>query len=485
MKKFIVFLFVIGVIASTPYFIGEQIEARIQDQVQQFDDLPFYIVQIKDYDRGYIRSRVTIRLGVNDELVEEFFQGQEGLPSKGGSFDAYVNVQHGPVLFDNGFGLGWADFSGAIDRASYPKWKGFFDALGKDMFYAWAARVGFEGQGWVKSDIPDQNATFEADDQETYFSITGYEDYLSFTGYGQSFVSDYSVDELSLKMTKTADTTTDPSLELDVVNMRGDAEFAYQGSAWLGIGSAQIAFEKLVGRSAQAGQNIRMDDLYLYADIDEGSSSETLSIRESIQIQSGDFNGYLAEDMEFTFSYENITKALLEAQITEQELFLPDESGQISDEAQTRLENLLKDAARRDPTIALEKVSFSSNDGLVDMSASVKLNSALLPTTIDFNNPLSMLPALGAFADIEVSESLIRTIMILKSKSDVAGLPDEERPTDQQIEELVDTQIAFGSAAFVEQGFLTFEEGKYSTLFSYDKGNATLNGKLIPLGIFN
>eukprot|EP00903_Cladosiphon_okamuranus_P004392 g4390.t1 len=416
----------------------QQVESSLQDYLVQIDELPMYTVEVVEYERGYLSSKATISFGLEQDIVEsialDFELGDDADFARiAEGIDVYLDTAHGPLLTKHGLSVGWADMTAVFDRATYPQYAAFFDAIGQDRPLAWSMHVDLMGSGWTKSEIPDIDATIEEEGEQARFVLKGNDGITTFTDFGLFMETKGSIEEMSVTI------GAEQNAVFALRDMRIDSEFTLDNSIWMGFGSMEAGIGSIELSTDQV--NFDAEDTVLHAIISQGRLPDSISIRESIRIETADFNGYEIKNAVFAFAYQNLSKALLEGYMTDRTLQTERDPEKLNQHMKEYYEPLLKDALRYDPGFDLESVAFQSDNGSLDASASIAIDSAKLGADIDLQNPFALLPALTAFADVDISENLLKSILLLKNKSDLSNLPEEGRPTEEEIEQMVDTQM--------------------------------------------
>lgn len=480
----IIFLLVVATAAVFPFIVGSKVETQLRQRVAEFDGLPVYMLEVKSYEKGYLSSEAVVSLGFDqaalDGLIEEMeVPSEDSVKEALESFDIHFDIQHGPVLTKHGFGLGWTDMQSSFDSETYPEYTEVFEALGHDLLLDWSMRLGLDGAGWMKTHVPDIDASVEEDGEEIQLVVSGFEGLTDFKEYGVSISSQGGVKEFSVNV------DAEEGMEFSLKDMRLDAEFTYTDSILISLGTMEMGIESL----RVTGDNLgfaNMDGLVLHAVISEGISAETMSVRESIRMESADFNGYKVEDAEFAFAYVNIAKSVFETYMEATDFILSaDSEEEINAELGKRFEPVLKEALTYDPKFELESVAFKSDDGSLKASGSIGIDSSLVGPDVDFENPYVLIPAVNILADVEMSESLVKTLLRQRVRSEMAAGLEDGSVDEEQVTQMVDMQIGMMAGPLEQQGYIERDGDNYSVVFSFENGAAAVNGVPIPIpGLF-
>lgn len=475
----IIFLLVVAGLAASPWFVGGAVESSLQDQLAEFDQLPGYNVTVLEYERGYLASTATIAVGIDTEFYESMaadFEdtGDFDVSTLANGIKVAADIQHGPLLTAHGLSLGWTDISAIFGRESQPEFEEFFDILGQDILIEWGLHFGLFGSGWFATEFSDVDGSYEQDGVEIDFVLKGMENHTIFTNSGTSFTGDGTLEELSLVL------NAEEKMSISIEDLTIDGDMILEDSIWFGVGEGEGSIGSILV-SAGDEFDAEIEELSFHAEITEGSSSETISLRESFRTESASFNGYEVKDAELAFAYANISKELLESQMFDTDLYTRDDSGGLDAETEERYKQLIGDALAYSPKINLESIAFETEDGQFDASMSAEIDSSLLAAGAGLDNPFALIPALTVFADLEVSEPILRYILLESTKAQMASVPEDQRPSDAEIVQGVDVQLSIFGATLAQQGYIEVEGDLYSSDFSFSEGMATLNGQEIPL----
>ena len=466
----------------SPVFVGSRIENSVQEYVAQLEDMPMYRVSVIDYDKGYRSSVATIAVGLDPEMLEAMtaiapilLEAQDNfdLMIEGSKFQ--VDIQNGPILTKHGLGLGWADMSADINRDTYPELAQLFDFIGNDELLHWHARIDLTGSGWAKTHAPDMDLEMPTAIGSVNFVLTGMEADMTFSDYGASIYENSSIDELSFSM------NAEQSVEMSLKDMNAEGQLLIGEPIWLYLADYEVDIE---GVQLSVADEFKMDvaDTLIDIVIEGGDTPQTITLKESFRFETADFNEHQVTNGHFSFSYINISEAFWTSYI---EPTMPPKVLAKGPDAKAfmmeELKSIAVDALAYNSRFNFDRIAFEYQEGKMDASASVAINSDMLQTPFDVSNPLALVPALQAEASLEVNEELLRSIALAKARQDVAALPDEQKPTDEQIEQMVEGQLDMLSGPLVEQGYVTREDDVFSAEFSFSNGTALVNGKPIPL----
>lgn len=470
----IICLLLVVALAASPWFVGGAVESSVRDQLAEFDQLPYYKVNVVDYQRGYRSSVATISVGFDEAMFEAMAGDFDDTAAFDEGIKLIADVQHGPLLTAHGLSLGWTDMTAKFGRESQPEFSEFFDIVGQDNLVDWSMHVGLLGAGWFATELSDVDGVYEKDGTQIDFVLKGMEDMTVFSNAGTSFSGVGALEEFSIVV------GSEQEISFSIENVKYDGDVTLEDSIWFGVGEGEGSIGNVRFNLADEFET-EIEDLSVHAAMTEGSTSETIDIREVFRAESANFNGYQVNNAELAFGYANISKALIESQILEAELYAENESGELDPEAQERFLQLLEESLIYSPKIEIESIAFESDDGQLDVSASAEINGDLLGAGVSLENPLALIPALTVFADLEISEPILRYIMLAATEAQMAGVPEEQRPNEQEIAQGVDVQLSIVGATLVQQGYIEIDGDVYSSSLSFAEGVATLNGQVVPI----
>lgn len=482
MRIAVIFLAVLAAIVSiSPIFVGSRIESAVQDYVGLYDDIPVYKVAIDDYDKGYRSSVATISVGVDSAIFEAMAQAN-GLPTDMEPFTQateglkfQVNIQHGPILTEHGFGLGWSDISMHIDRENYPQLSGIFDLIGTDELLNFIARVELSGAGWGRSEVSDIHMEIPSEIGGIKFVMAGINGDVRFSDFGANIEEQGSIDEISFSL------NAEQAVSMSLKGMTYDAEMSIGNPIWLSMGNFEGDIESIVFDVADEFE-MELADTSFEVAIEEGESPETMTIREAIRFENASFNEHKVTNADLSFAYANISKAFWTSYMDmamSPEVLAGGEGAEAY--VMEKLKSMATDALGYSPRFDLERVAFEYEGGTMDASASFGIDSNLLAQPINFENPMLLIPAMKAEASLTINETLLRTFALMNAQGELEGVPEEERPGDEQIQQMIDGQLGMLSGPLAEQGYVVINGDVYSADFSFSRGIALVNGNPIPL----
>jgi len=477
MRKLIIAVAVFCLIAIrlAPLIMGKKIETSYQDYIAQLADIPLYKISIKDYDRGYRSSEVVLSIGVDQEMLgvmlesSELVIPEEMIDFLAEGFNFYMDIQHGPILTANGLGLGWTDMNMDIDRSHYPQWAGLFDQLELDSILDFKTRIGLSGNGWSTMNMP----AFEVKEGDMDIVFSGVAAYTYIHNYFESYVQDMEMAEFSMNGLLENEPFVFTMKEL---YMHGHSTL--RQPIWFSIGDYELGVSELAMTIADKA-DIQVDNLSLYAAILDEDDQETFTVKETIKFDSATVNDYQVKNGELSFAYLNLSKSAFNDYMTvayTPEFLQGDETAMAE-----IMMPLAEDFLKKSPGLEFEKIAFESEDGYLDLSMSVKINSDLLTFPLSMQNPLPFILATEVDAETTLSKSLLKTIMVANTKSQLAEIDDAERPDEQQIEQQVSAQIDSMVPVMVQQGYIVDQGDTLSSKISFAKGAALVNGQPLAL----
>lgn len=470
---------ILGAVAAllvvSPYFIGGQIESGARAYIEQYQ-MPGYEYTV-EVDRGYSSSVLTYSLGVDASMLapsaDISAEQAAQLATALAQLKMRVYVQHGPVLTQNGLGLGLADVVTKVDGEEFPMLAEYLVLAGVDEFFAATGRLNFDGSGEFDYEVPamqylDQDLGIEA----SYSGLLGN---LSFEDLGR-FVSSEAHSE-------GGKFVTEGIAFIDVGPMTMSYEMAMdQDSIWFGTGGAKFEIESLVVSSPD--QSGSLDGLRAEINIFDGDTSESTSIAYSLGFDGLDSERLQLENALVALAYENLSKQSLENYLN-LAMGLDIGNEQVAQAALVQFAiGELPEALLHNPGLSVPRISFTHQGRSFEGSLRIAIDGQKVATPIDFQRPDLLLPAVTAELHLDADESLINDLMKLQAASSVdasfAGSNDFNLTAEMR-QTMIEQQASMTIGIAASQGFVIRENGRIRANLGLENGMLDINGTLMPL----
>jgi uncharacterized protein YdgA (DUF945 family) len=466
---------VAALLAVAPYFIGGKIESGAGTYIEQYQ-VPGYEYRV-EVDRGYSSSVLTYRLGLDPSILApsaDISAEQAALIDAAlAQLKIRVYVQHGPLLTQNGFGLGLADVVTSVDGDQFPMLADYLALAGVDELFAASGRLNFDGSGEFNYEVPamqylDQEIGIEA----SYSGLLGI---LYFEDLGRFMSSEahsgggkFVIEGISF---------------VDVGPMNMTHEMAMdQDSIWFGTGSADFEIESLVFSSPD--QTGSLDGLRAGMQMFDGDTPESTSIAYSLEFDGLDSDGLQLENALVALAYENLSKKSLENYLNlAMAMDFGDEQAAQAVLVQFAIDELPQ-ALLHNPAISVPRISFTHQGRSFEGSLRTALDGQMVSNPIDFQRPDLLLPALTAELHLDADESLINDLVKIQAASIVDASfvgSNDFNVTAEMRQTMIEQQASMTIGIAASQGFLLRKNGRIRTNLGLENRILDINGTLMPL----
>ena len=454
-----------------PYYIGSQVESAVKKRLEVYA-VPGYDYSV-DVERGYASSVHTYNVAIDPKLFAdvddpEFAQVAIAL-AEGFSFD--VHVQHGPVLTENGFSFGLADFSASIDKEQSPDLQQYFELFNVESFLTASGRMGFSGSGEFEFAVPRLNFVDEETGDNVRFN--GFSGSGDFSKFGQASTFSGRAPNLVVAFDSLYMSIGEMNLVSDMV--------MDEGSIYWGEGEGSFSIETIAIGSPEFSGTIEGTEFSF--SMYDGDSDETVTIDYFIGVENYDSRQVDLENIQADFSYTNLSKLFVEDYMDIISSFnLADEEA--AEEAVLLFViDALPAALGYGPGFAFPKVAFTHEGRSFEAGVSVAIDGQQVPANFDIQRWDLLLPALAGELYLDSDESLLNEIMAWQAASSVdaslANLEDSEI-TPEMRQTMIDQQATMMIGIAESQGFLLRENGRIKSDIQLADRMLNINGTSMP-----
>ncbi|MBU2884297.1 YdgA family protein [Gilvimarinus agarilyticus] len=465
MKKLVGIVVVAVVIATlcAPALLGRHAQGHIEQVVQSIDEYPGYTASITRYQRSWLTSNAEVEIGID---WGQFTSTTEAdVPPM--ALGVMVSLDHGPLLLNDGFGLGLYQWRAGLDSATQAKVN---EALGLDdsePFY----RVSGKTSLLANTDFKDTLRAFELQDSDFSAAFTGYKGAGNVSSSGQlTYVG--AVQEASFTDETSSASMADLEAHVNADLSRIDwSTMLYPSDALLTVGQIQVRPPFGAGGLATG---VRMASSVSF---NEQANAFDMTAEMSVNAIAGE--AINLSDAVFAMSLLNIDidayRAYMEAygELLQTSAASADAADPVMpDYSQLFTPQITQAFWARGPEVHIDQLSFTLTQGTANADLSLGLSAATDNPPVD---PQMLTPwllnALTLNANLALDRSLADHFGQLMAVMQGAEPDDGSNPGAA----LVDM--------FVEQGMLTETAGKISADIEMQKGVLEINEQPFPLGL--
>ena len=475
MKKAIIAAAVIAlVLLALPLLLGMRTESMIRRNIESMNESPILAFEIESYERRWFSSTVRVPVGLDDDYLQSLTPGNDlGVDPFGTAFiadlalDVVVEIDHGPVAFDDGLFVGLSRVRAQLDEDSAVITEAR-SQLAMPYLIRMNGEVGFTGAFDFVVDVPPIDYAYEAG--EIMFS-------------GATAEGSYRGGRLALDGDIESLSVASPEGSASMLGMHMTGEYAFV-SDYLSVGEGEFLIDSILANDPFgspepifAAEALRIAFEGEVEDTETLYSASVIYGAESIRTGEGQFD---LADAEFGIQIENLHvetfdryyDTLLTVGVSDPELMM------------TSLQALADEALAHEPSLALDPFRFRLFDEPFDASISVRPSPATVQNGLDFEDPMLLASAFEATATATASKVLTDRLMTEGLKLQFAGgMPDGQAP-GQDIESMARDQAQFMLAMSLGQGLIVEDGDNYTTTIEYAGGQLTINGNPLPAGMF-
>ncbi|RUO47253.1 hypothetical protein CWE21_08650 [Pseudidiomarina aquimaris] len=454
---------VVAGLVISPTLIGSQAESSIREHVALFDqEQPAYSLEVVSYERGWFSANAVLKMSVDLATLMVDPDAEEV------STLIDVSIQHGPILTDQGFGLGLAAWQATNDGAgleTYVQWDT------EQPFYLQQGTVNLLGIGVFQDYIPAIQSTSALPDfsfSMTEFRGDGHYSNGEFSYQGNheqlqlNVADEFSVDvnAMAINFDATADLKT---------MLRG----VYYPSA--------VTFTLGQMRMAAAEEELFLMS-HLVSDIAmlESEDGSLVHVHMGYKADNLYVDGTEVSDVRMLTQVNNIDRGFIDDYFSSMKDLVGEDDPQVLATRMTAMmERHKADLLTAQPELAFPDFGFSMTEGSLDGSMLMTLAQIdQLPAQVD---DAFIQQNLIANADLKIDKALAHKLASAYVRTAfAAGGPVDMDP--EQLNELAEQQATTMLQNFVQQGMLTSEEEHYLFHAEVAQGMLNLNGQQLPLG---
>ncbi|MDZ7923576.1 MAG: DUF945 family protein [Marinagarivorans sp.] len=464
MKKIlltVIFLSVVLLLA-VPGFMGWQTEKTMQNMVDQVSELPDYKAHWQSYERGWFTSRGVLLVELT--RLADFSADQQAV-----SLPVEFDLQHGPVLFKSGVKLGWFSLDVLLNDAQEHYLKNIVTVAQPGPLYHLSASMSLLGN----TSFSDRWLPF------TYNSPSLIVSAESLVGQGAIGVDQrvnyaFVLPKITFSLKSAAASSTNKNMILGDLSSTFDVDLSRLQQSNIAPARVRLGVASLVMDTVFSMANFNM------MAVTEFNADNTL-LNSQTQLSVEHIKG-LANAMPVEFKQLNVDLAYsnIALQFIEHYQALmakPIGENAAADFYQQKLGTLvLEELLPHSPKLALNKLSFSSDMGAMQLQSQLSIDGpALAGAGLNPQNPLGLVPymffTLNAKGDKTQVLALLQQYMA--SQITQSGGSADNTAAQNNAQMLLESLVA--------QGFVVVEQDQVSFDFNLAKGQATLNKKPFPL----
>ncbi len=460
-----------GYTAASWYF-GKQTEVTLDKQYTRvLEKLPNLKIIERDYQRGLFTSQENLTLEISREPSD--------VTDNAESFRLVIHsdIRHGPMPGFSAFATASTtmDIKLADDVAAELSEQ----LVGKSLLTQ-QTLIRFDGSGAATFNSPPLALSVpDVTREETGKSV-------SLDWQGMSGVLDFSPDMENLRfkalspalslISEAGDRVriSDIQVSGDQQRLYPDIDSLYSGSQKMLIGEVSIDTSKYAQKPFVMKQ--------LAYDVDLVKEGEFLNAIERFGMQNILVDAYSFGPMHFDVSFRHLHGRTF-AEFSKALMAINSELSKLASDQPASDESLMpvlklhgQHLLDYNPEIHIDRISFATGDGEVELTGQVRLNELNLDAAME--NPFMVLASLVANGELSLDENMILELFRNPPKSELLGNTDEEgaaalAANAQMLTEQFQQQVAM----FTDMGYITREGSLLKTKVTFEAGELLVNGQ--------
>jgi uncharacterized protein YdgA (DUF945 family) len=461
-------IIVIGIVVLlllvAPYGLGSLAESNVNRHIERMAANPAMGVEIKNYERGWLKSRATIEVKPSEAYLQaaggqnpmvQMIMSQLSAPFE-------VELGHGPFLTLNGIGMGSYAVKATLDPAA--EWvQSAMTTLDVPYVFQLRGQSGFGSGFQFEGDIP----SFETNAQGQTVTFSG----LKFSGHtdGRETNFEANSDRLALQ-------STFMNVALEGLGLNGDFE---NSASVMSLGSARLDVDRFVAINPLLGTQevVALDDLGVSGavtlndggNIDYGVLYEAGSMQFQGSPSFADVAvGITLLNLDFA-AFEQLSQLAAQTSFDDPDVFA------------MQMLPLIDRFVAAGPGLSLDPVRVSMDGGRLVGILNSTIDPAALPNgqAMDLADPNVLNAAVKADLELTVAKDMLIDLIAMNLRPQLAfSMPTA---TESQLETVSRQQAEQMIQGVVAQGMVAETGNDYSTTIVLENGVATVNGTPIPL----
>ena len=441
MKKIIllILIVIIAAVIGGPFYIGQQHQKVIEEQITKLNENPEYNVSLEDYQKNIFSSTAKIRFG--------------SAQSAENSVVIQGDINHGLLLLSPSPHVGLSHSHWALDKSQpfaerLAEQYGINDVVKAELSISVSGGVNFD------MSMPELNVTENATA-------------IDFDGMSLKALINRNEYEVDGQVSPLKIESPDGNVDLGKIEITGDGEMVDQD--W-GYGDITLNFDHLSFDSAQNKGNVKGASASVEFS-DAGEDIVDILYKVSVDEFTTDQLPDQITDFIIDISIKNVKETPLK------------KLNQLESPDQAMISNLTTEIIQAGPVLHIGDIGMTvGGTGKMHIKGDISLSENLRQTaTID--NPFSLIPALEAKLNCQLSKDFLAKMTEIQMQQQIKGItlsPEEIEQMKQQ----QSAQTEMMTQQFVQLGYLIETDGGYVSDVNFAGGSLTVNGSPVQLPFF-
>ena len=473
MRKLLIAIGIVLVaVMATPFVVGIIAEGTVRARLNAMNENQFIALRVDDYDRGWLKSRTRLQLGLGDSYLSQIEtmaqQPQVTELLRNFALPVIVEFTHGPILVGEITGLGFLGVRAYADPDSQiiELTETF---LGVPYLFEFRGQAEFGDGFHFSGEIPP----FEG----------GVADYsYEFSGVDVAGVS--TLDHVEFEAVLEDASLQGPLLSAVLESLRLTSNSQLRpGTFSLGTSEATLGRLAVINPSLGASPMLSAENLSVATTVSENAEATHLDAEVAYRIG----RMAIAEVFEVSDAALGLRAGHLDSAAVNEIVAAADWEQMANDPAaiMPSVMPLIDRIVAGSPELAIDPLHFTLAQGDFTGRAHLQLVGSALPTgsISDFMNPTVAVQAINADAEITAAKPLVEMIARLVTSENMPPRigPDGDSLPPEQLAAEVDAQAAQALGMLTAFGLLRDSGDDYSCALVLRDGALTANGQPVPL----
>lgn len=254
----------------------------------------------------------------------------------------------------------------------------------------------------------------------------------------------------------------------------------HEGTSTLSVGEALLRIARIEFSSKEDNQSkdFSVENIELKASDREAGETIDFLFQAKIEKVGANQVQYGPAELDMEFRKLDIASLLKMQELTRQTGGQPASGSDDIFDALTvaRYTSILGAMLKKSPEIEISRLNFATGEGTFSGKLKIAFDGSVTPA---LENPLLLLAALSAQAEVNVKERLLEQIVAAIVKSDIE--PEGGEQTEADLQKLAADKTRVILENLLKDRLMVKENDSYKAAADYRQGKLTVNGQMIPL----
>ncbi len=470
MKKLLITpLVVVAILMLLPFYSGQKAQTQLDSIVEQINEIPGYSAEWDFYKRDWLESKAVLEISI----VAASLEAQANKLTLPVSLD----IAHGPVLLNDVTQFGWFSAKTALSEDQSESLAKFLTSSEPGDLAAAKIYMGLLGN----THFSDRVLPFTFNKEEGSGSFSGSAGSGTLSSGGELHYKQLLGEFEFLTREEFAIQVSESELEVD-------QDYSQAKNLYLVPTKFSWSFDEL-SAGGEEGSG-RIEDIDLSMDMDLPRDKPVINMAVTMSAKSSTIGEEQVDNLNMTFTYDNISIAFYEAYMNMYEKLLADPNQSVPDMSGLTQPKLIDEALSHSPGVSFRELSFTLPEG--DFEGDMEFTLSAIPGVPAeqlIQNPMMLISAMLVNANVKADAALVEKLVHAKMETALIQQMEIERQSGGAIEysqadiqKMANESTKSTLEGVVQQGMLKLDAGKYTSNVVFANSKLLVNGVEIPLG---